>query len=81
MLEIRNLKTFLRVAALQNFTKAGQELGYSQSNVSVQISQLEKAVGVPLFDRIGKNVQLTSSGFPRGAGDFRQVGTASGVSG
>ena len=62
MLEIRNLKTFLRVAALQNFTKAGQELGYSQSNVSVQISQLEKAVGVPLFDRIGKNVQLTSYG-------------------
>ena len=62
LLEIRNLKTFLRVAALQNFTKAGQELGYSQSNVSVQISQLEKAVGVPLFDRIGKNVQLTSYG-------------------
>ena len=62
MAEIRNLKTFLRVAALQNFTKASEELGYSQSNVSVQIAQLEKDVGFSLFDRIGKNVHLTSYG-------------------
>ena len=61
-MEIRNLKTFLRVAALQNFTKAAEELGYSQSNVSVQISQLEREVGFMLFDRIGKNVHLTSYG-------------------
>ena len=53
-MEIRNLNTFLLVASLQNFTKASQELGYSQSNVSAQIKQLEQEVGVPLFDRIGK---------------------------
>lgn len=62
MLEIRNLNTFLRVAALQNFTKAAEELGYSQSNVSAQIKQLEQAVGFALFDRIGRNVYLTSYG-------------------
>lgn len=62
MFEIRILKTFLRVAALQNFTKAAEELGYSQSNVSIQMSQLEKTVGFPLFDRIGKNIRLTSYG-------------------
>lgn len=61
-MEIRNLNTFLRVAALQNFTKASQELGYSQSNVSIQIKQLEAEVGVPLFDRIGKSVFLTPYG-------------------
>ena len=50
-MEIRNLKTFLKVAALCNFTKAAKELGYSQSNVSAQIQQLEQEIGVPLFDR------------------------------
>ena len=61
-MEIRNLNTFLQVAALQNFTKASRELGYSQSNVSAQIKQLEHEVGAPLFNRIGKNVSLTSYG-------------------
>lgn len=61
-MEIRNLNTFLRVASLQNFTRASQELGYSQSNVSVQIKQLEQEVGVPLFDRIGRSVSLTPAG-------------------
>ena len=61
-MEIRNLNTFLQVAALQNFTQASRELGYSQSNVSAQIKQLEQEVGVPLFDRIGRSVRLTSYG-------------------
>ena len=61
-MEIRNLKTFLQVAALQNITKASVELGYSQSAVSVQIRQLEQELDLPLFDRIGKNVFLTSYG-------------------
>ena len=61
-MEIRNLNTFLQVATLKNFTKAGQVLKYSQSNISAQIKQLEDEVGVPLFDRIGKNIALTSYG-------------------
>ena len=61
-MEIRNLNTFLHVAALENVTKAGTELGYSQSAVSVQIRQLEQELGRPLFDRIGKNVYLTDFG-------------------
>ena len=36
-MELRNITTFLRVAELQNFTHAAQELGYSQSAVTVQI--------------------------------------------
>ena len=61
-MEIRNLNTFLKVASLQNFTQASRELGYSQSNVSAQIKQLEQEVGVPLFDRIGRSVFLTPYG-------------------
>ncbi len=61
-MEIRNLNTFLKVADLLNFTRAGRELGYSQSNVSAQIKQLEEELGEPLFDRIGKNVSLTQYG-------------------
>lgn len=61
-MEIRNLRTFLQVASMQNFTKAGDALGYSQSNISAQIQQLEKEVGASLFDRIGHRVTLTQYG-------------------
>ena len=61
-MEIRNLNTFLRVAALQNFTHAAKELGYSQSNVSAQIQQLEQEIGKPLFNRAGRHVTLTQFG-------------------
>ena len=58
-MEIRNLKTFLKVATLKNFTSAAKELGYSQANVSAQIKQLEGELGAPLFNRIGRRVTLT----------------------
>lgn len=61
-MDVRNLKTFLKVAELNNFTKAAGVLGYSQSAVTVQMQQLETELGVPLFDRIGKNIKLTQFG-------------------
>ena len=61
-MEIRNLNTFLQVSLIQNFTKAADVLGYTQSNVSAQIRQLETEIGVPLFNRVGKNVTLTQYG-------------------
>lgn len=61
-MELRNITTFLRVAELQNFTHAAEELGYSQSAVTVQIKQLETELGVPLFERIGRSVSLTAPG-------------------
>ena len=61
-MEIRNLTTFLKVAALQNFTHAARALGYSQSNVSAQIAQLEQEIGAPLFNRVGRQVSLTQFG-------------------
>ena len=61
-MDIRNLRTFIRVAELNNFTKAAQSLGYSQSAVTVQMQQLETELGLPLFDRIGKNIKLNQYG-------------------
>lgn len=61
-MELRNINTFLRVAATQNFSKAAEQLGYSQSAVTIQIRQLEKEVGTALFERIGKRVYLTERG-------------------
>ena len=61
-MELRHLQTFLQVASLQNFTQAAKMLGYSQSNVSAQIQQLEQEIGVLLFKRIGRHVLLTQQG-------------------
>ncbi len=61
-MEIRHLVSFLQLAMLQSFTKAGESLGYSQANISLQIRQLENELGVPLFDRIGKAAHLTQYG-------------------
>ena len=61
-MEIRELNTFLKVAALQNFSKAAQQLGYSQSAVTLQMQHLEKELNVRLFERIGKRVYLTGKG-------------------
>ena len=61
-MELRNIDTFLKVASTQNFSKAAEQLGYSQSAVTVQIQKLEKELGVQLFERIGKRVYLTANG-------------------
>ncbi len=61
-MDIKNVETFVKVAELQSFTKAAEEMSYVQSTVTMQIKQLEKELGFPLFDRIGKKISLTDSG-------------------
>ena len=61
-MDIRNIQTFIRAAELGSFTKVAEELQYVQSTVSMQIQQLERELGYPLFDRIGKRVSLTALG-------------------
>lgn len=61
-MDIKNLTTFIQVAELSSFSKAGDRLGYSQPTVSVQIRQLEEELGAQLFDRIGHAVRLTEQG-------------------
>lgn len=61
-MDIKNLTTFIQVAELSSFSKAGERLGYSQPTVSVQIRQLEEELGAQLFDRIGHSSRLTEQG-------------------
>lgn len=61
-MELRNLITFIHVAELGSFTKAAEQLGYSQSTVSFQIKQLEEEIGCLLFERINHTVTLTERG-------------------
>ena len=58
-MDIKSLNTFIHVAELGSFSRAGERLGYSQPTVSVQIRQ---ALGIRLFDRIGHAVRLTEKG-------------------
>ena len=61
-MEMKNIRTFVRVAELGNFTRAAHELGYAQSTVTMQIQQLEDELRVSLFARNGKRVSLSASG-------------------
>ena len=61
-MELRQLQTFVQAAKLQSFSRAASQLGYSQSAVTVQIRMLEKELGTRLFDRMGKQVELTAQG-------------------
>ena len=61
-MELRNLITFIHVAELGSFTKAAEQLGYSQSTISFQIKQLEDELDCLLFERINHTITLTEQG-------------------
>lgn len=58
----RQIQVFAAVARHLNFTRAAQELHLSQPAVSMQIKQLEEAVGLVLFEQLGKKIFLTEAG-------------------
>lgn len=61
-MDFDQLVTFLEVARLGSFSRAGEKVFRSQSAVSAQIRQLEIEYGDRLLDRSGKTVQLTPAG-------------------
>ena len=61
-LTLRQIEVFNAVARLQNYTRAAEELHLSQPAVSMQIKQLEDSIGLPLFEQIGKKINLTHAG-------------------
>lgn len=62
MMELRQLNTFRMVASTLNFSRAAEVLNYVPSNVTMQIKALEEELGVRLFDRLGKQLVLTTAG-------------------
>jgi len=61
-MDLKNLRTFIKAAELGSFTKAAQQLGFSQPAVTSQIKQLESELGVRLFERVRHTVTLTQQG-------------------
>jgi len=59
---LRQLEVFAAIARLGSFTRAAEELFLTQPTVSMQIRKLTDAVGVPLFEQVGKKIYLTDAG-------------------
>ncbi|MBC8038928.1 MAG: LysR family transcriptional regulator, partial [Opitutaceae bacterium] len=60
--ELRHLLYFQALAEHGSFTRAAAVIGLRQPTLSQQINQMEKALGVPLFDRARRRCRLTSAG-------------------
>jgi DNA-binding transcriptional LysR family regulator len=58
----RQLEVFEAIARLGSFTRAAEELFLTQPTVSMQIKKLTEAVGLPLFEHVGKKIYLTDAG-------------------
>jgi DNA-binding transcriptional LysR family regulator len=59
---LHQLKVFEAAARHSSFTRAAEELFLTQPTVSMQIKQLTKSVGLPLFEQVGKRLFLTEAG-------------------
>lgn len=86
-MERRQLEVFLAIADAGSFTRAAARLHVAQPSLSYSVRQLEKELGVELFERLGRGVRLTPAGealrgpasrtvrsFALAAGDVRSLG-------
>ena len=61
-MDITQLQYFKRLAETEHLTRTAEELYISPSTLSMSISRLEEELGVPLFSRVGRGIQLNSYG-------------------
>ena len=61
-MNLRHLRAFVNIADAGGFARAANRMNLSQPALSRQIRALETELGVSLFDRLGRRVQLTSEG-------------------
>ncbi|MCK0470450.1 LysR family transcriptional regulator [Alkalihalobacillus sp. APA_J-10(15)] len=62
-MDIKWFKTFIICAKFENFRRASEELFLTQPAVTKHIKRLEEHLNSQLFNRIGKNVNLTQAGY------------------
>jgi len=60
-LTFRQLQVFDAVYELKSYSKAGEMLGLTQPAVSSQMRQLEQALGMPLFEYVGRRLFTTAA--------------------
>ena len=58
----RQFQVFEAIYRLGSFTRAAEELFLTQPTVSMQIKKLSEAIGLPLFEHVGRNVEPTEAG-------------------
>jgi DNA-binding transcriptional LysR family regulator len=88
-LSLRHLRSFVAVAETGSFTLAAARLFQTQSSLTATIQQFEEAVGIKLFDRTTRRVELTEDaarfkpvadsllqGFDTAIGDLQAVATS-----
>jgi LysR family hydrogen peroxide-inducible transcriptional activator len=61
-MELHQLRYFVAVAQLGNFSRAAERCHVSQPSLSQQILKLERRIGQPLFSRLGRKTVLTDAG-------------------
>ena len=61
-LDWNQLKAFLETAETGSLSAAARKLGLTQPTLSRQVAAIEKAMGVTLFERVGKTMALTTTG-------------------
>jgi len=61
-LTLEQLRVFVAVAELEHLTRAARAMRLGQGSVSTQVRRLEKALGVPLLHRVGRNIRVTDAG-------------------
>ncbi len=59
---LEQLRIFIAVAEFEHVTRAAERLGLTQSATSAAVAALEQRYATPLFDRIGRRIQLTEAG-------------------
>ena len=57
-----HLRYFVKLAHTKHYTRAAEELCITQPSLSHAINQLENELGLPLFERTGRNTELTRFG-------------------
>lgn len=61
-MNLDHLRYFVKLAEVRHYTRAAEQLGISQPSLSHAINQIEAELGVPLFEKSGRNTTLTRFG-------------------